>query len=1072
MQRQKLSLLGCKYGLFKYLALLIVFCLVFGPAIPTWAAGGDKAARMKVKEAGTGQAGYVPGEVIVKFKETVSVAEAKKQLFSSHKSLGLSEKKGLKKGVTLFKTSADVPSALAALENDPRVEYAQPNYIYRIFTGDPLWEQQWGLTDAVYGVQAADSWDYTRGSSDIVVAVIDTGVDGSHEDLAANLVPGYDFVNDDGDPDDDNGHGTHVAGIIAAAADNGKGIAGTAPNVKIMPLKAADAGGSFTTASIVSAIQYAADNGARVVNMSFGSSNFDTLEYEAIRDNPGILFVAAAGNEGNNNDVNPVYPACYDLPNIISVAALAPDGGLAGFSNYGEDSVHLAAPGGDIISAIPQHEGSGVALAVYDESHGYKTMLWGFGAEDLAVDDYVYDSVVRTVYHFFGINPGEKVLVVDDDQSGTYGDIFLPDVSGLYLDALSTAGYVYDLHEVPNNSDGPVLNPGNYSAVIWFTGQAWGSDPPYFNVPNFTDNDRVNLINYLQNGGKLFISGRDAAWGIEESSFYKQYLKADFEAEFIDMFKGVTIKGSSEPFEGTEYRFGDDYGSYIDLIRPASQDAEIVLQAYPYISWSGTSMAAPFVSGGAALALSLKNSLEPGEVIDILTSNVTKLDSLSGLVSSGGTLNIARALAYIDSMDTPVTGGGAGGGGGGGGGGGSLPAAEAEVPETASGVINVTGEEQSFTVLEGGVSMDVPAGALPEGAAITVQKVADVPEQAPEGAAAVSPVISFESSAVPAKPVRVSIRYDEQKLGGIDPRVLMVYRQNDDGSWAPVGGRLDRASGAVVVELSSFSNYAVFGVSKSFSDTFGHWAEEDIGLLAGRGIIKGTGAGIFEPGRSVSRAELAALLVRLLDLEPAKPGQFTFKDVARSSWYYEAVETAVKNGIIKGYGDGTFRPDETVTREQLAVMLANIIGTAAGTGAPEFEDAEEISPWAREGVAAASVTGLMRGVSEAAFAPKEPVSRAQAAAILARLAERMGIFEVMTAVTGTVVWSTVEKPHWELKAEDRTYVLLPDAADKMTPALLKKYEGQRVKASGYLDTGPNIYMRGPVLRVVNVEKAE
>ncbi len=277
----------------------------------------------------------------------------------------------------------------------------------------------------------------------------------------------------------------------------------------------------------------------------------------------------------------------------------------------------------------------------------------------------------------------------------------------------------------------------------------------------------------------------------------------------------------------------------------------------------------------------------------------------------------------------------------------------------------------------------------------------------------------------------------------------------------------------MVVELERFSSYAVFGVKKAFTDTASHWAKEDVELLAARGLVEGVGPGVFAPNRALTRAEAAALLARFKGLEPAEPALPTFGDVRPGAWYYGAVEAAVRAGLLKGFGDGTFRPDATLTREQLAVVLAGLLGKTE-IPVPElpFVDAAQVSPWAREAVKLVCARGLMRGVSPERFAPKAEVTRAEIAACLVRLAERMGLFEVTAAVTGKLVLSTVEKPHWELEAEGRTYVLLTDPADKVTAAFLRAHEGRRVTVTGYLLPGADIYMRGPLLKVLEVAPAE
>jgi|GEM_PF-3441034 len=234
------------------------------------------------------------------------------------------------------------------------------------------------LNDA--DIDAPEAWEYTTGSSQIIVAVIDTGVDYTHPDLVENIwvntgevpgngldddangyvddVHGYDFVNNDGDPFDDHHHGTHVAGTIAARSGNGIGVAGVAPNVTIMPLKFLGANGSGNTADAVRALNYAVAQGAAISNNSWGGGGFNAAMLAALhaaRD-AGHIFVAAAGNAALNNDQSAVFPANYNIDNVVSVAASNSQDQLASFSNYGAASVELAAPGVSILSTYPNNQ--------------------------------------------------------------------------------------------------------------------------------------------------------------------------------------------------------------------------------------------------------------------------------------------------------------------------------------------------------------------------------------------------------------------------------------------------------------------------------------------------------------------------------------------------------------------------------------------------------------------------------------------------------------------------------------------------------------------------------------------
>jgi len=332
-----------------------------------------------------------PGELLVKFKAgtpSVRIAAAlPRSTVASARAFaivpGLQHVK-LAPGVTL-------DAALEAYRSRTDVEYAEPNYVRHASTlpDDPRFAEQWGLnnTGQTGGIVDSDidgpeSWDLTQGDTSLVVAVIDSGVDYTHPDLAANIFrntpectpngvdddangyvddcQGIDALNNDSDPADDNKHGTHVAGIIGAVGNNGIGIAGVAWNVKILPCKFLGADGSGTDADAIECLEYVASLAARGVNVvatnnSWGGGAYSQALTDAIaaQRQRGILFVAAAGNFWTNHNYERSYPCDYDEPNIVCVAATADTGAMAWFSDYGRHSVHVGAPGFEILSTLP-----------------------------------------------------------------------------------------------------------------------------------------------------------------------------------------------------------------------------------------------------------------------------------------------------------------------------------------------------------------------------------------------------------------------------------------------------------------------------------------------------------------------------------------------------------------------------------------------------------------------------------------------------------------------------------------------------------------------------------------------
>jgi thermitase len=244
-----------------------------------------------------------------------------------------------------------VGDAVSDLEQRNGVLYAEPDYARTLDAtpNDPFYDREWGLAD----IEAPAAWDVTTGSPQVTVAVVDTGIDAAHPDLAANVVPGWDFVDGDAQPQDGNGHGTHVSGTIAARGNDGFGITGVGWATTVMPLRALDNSGEGFVSDAVNAYGFAASHGARVLNASLGGPSFSRAERDAIAAAPNTLFVVAAGNDTQDNDASPDYPCDYDLANIVCVAASDSDGALGWFSNYGATTVDLAAPGVGILSTWP-----------------------------------------------------------------------------------------------------------------------------------------------------------------------------------------------------------------------------------------------------------------------------------------------------------------------------------------------------------------------------------------------------------------------------------------------------------------------------------------------------------------------------------------------------------------------------------------------------------------------------------------------------------------------------------------------------------------------------------------------
>jgi subtilisin family serine protease len=348
---------------------------------------------------------FVPGEIILALKNGKSAKSffAKKGDVQMLREIPITNETFY---LTTFSGKSDMSEVLEKLNADPDVDFAEPNFIYSIGIpetapvinelldaanpDDPRFGELWGLVNTgsnepngrgagVVGadINALTAWDITKGSKEVKIAVIDTGIDYRHPDLKENIwtneselngkpgvdddgngyiddIHGFDFANNDSDPMDGHGHGTHCSGTIGAVHNNRVGVAGVMGEVTLVAIKFLKDNGSGDSESAIKAIDYATKLNVDLMSNSWGGGSFSEALKRAIQaaSDKGIIFTAAAGNASTNNDVSPHYPSNYDVPNVVSVAAVTAQDKIASFSCYGKKTVHVAAPGQNILSTI------------------------------------------------------------------------------------------------------------------------------------------------------------------------------------------------------------------------------------------------------------------------------------------------------------------------------------------------------------------------------------------------------------------------------------------------------------------------------------------------------------------------------------------------------------------------------------------------------------------------------------------------------------------------------------------------------------------------------------------------
>jgi subtilisin family serine protease len=674
-----------------------------------------KRFNSKLKKTSPDQHTYTTDELLVTYKSHADDQKISslKQRFSLTETRKL---QSIKAEVVKIPKGTTVTDTINLLKNDPSVETVQPNYKYTISsvnTAPNYYNQLWGLNNHgqdVLGVPGTKDVDvdapeartnFSGKLNQVLVGVIDTGVDINHPDLQNAIwtnpgeipndgidndhdgfiddVHGWDFVNKDNsvyDPMDGDEHGTHVSGTIAAELTGNnpagdKGVFGVAPNVKIVPIKAFGADGTGTSADEIAAIEYAQKLGIKILNCSWGGPENDPLLEEAMKNYNGLI-VAAAGNEGSNNDSVKVYPAGYDLPNLISVAALDNTGNLASFSNYGPNSVDIAAPGVNILSTVPKFpedqikqmlglQQLGASAQITNTQLKYKAIFDGVGLEKFSNTDQV--DVLAKDLSFLDIpkDKTKKILLVQDDEHDISPKLaaILPELGNYFADYLPVYQKIlkgYNVDTVTINSDGSIKDSGknlsDYNAVVWFTGHGMGLGSK--DALALTKDDVTAITSYLNSGGRLLLTGQDALSGNETSPLVTDlfHLKV-----FSNMGPILNVEGlSGGIFANKKYTINHFDSSYpfADFIQSNSPDTVVNLkyvsdynQAYNYES--GTSMATPHVTGAAAVLLGLNSKMAPELEKLYLTSDGKSLPALNGFIKSGKIIKESKLNSFNEN---------------------------------------------------------------------------------------------------------------------------------------------------------------------------------------------------------------------------------------------------------------------------------------------------------------------------------------------------------------------------------------------------------------------------------------
>ncbi len=562
---------------------------------------------------------------------------------------------------------------------------------------DPLFPSQWALRNtgqdggtAGADINVTDVWSRSTGSKDVIVAVVDEGVNWAHADLKNNMwintaeipnngidddhdgyvddVRGWDFVNGDNtvyDATDGDRHGTHVAGIIGAEGNNGIGISGVSQHVRIMPLKflGPDGGSDFDGAA---AIVYAVDHGATVINCSWGGSSgsgplAQAVAYAASK---GVVLVCAAGNSGTNTDAPGAefFPASFDATNVISVAATDRTGALADFSNFGSGSVDIAAPGADVTSTMPAQDSG-----FFVDGLTWKTVYLPVQAEILEPAS-ARDALISRSVSQLGESTETPVLVVDDSAAKETSET--PGVRlKVYTDALASGGFPNVTTWVTDDRGTPTVAAMAGKIVVWFTGKDTAG---WYGTPCLTDEEQAAIVDDLDAGGRVvLISGKAASdLSLSGSGGGSVPAPGSVPGGSVDLLRDyfgatyVDYQTWGNDFHGRASAALAGIDAYIPAaymdptasgnLWPTASDsvarteagfrATTVMNTGSYEPLSGTSMAAPQVTGAIGLLKACLPSAPAEELAARVLNTAAPSPKLKDKVITGGSLDVAAAF--------------------------------------------------------------------------------------------------------------------------------------------------------------------------------------------------------------------------------------------------------------------------------------------------------------------------------------------------------------------------------------------------------------------------------------------
>jgi hypothetical protein len=819
--------------------------------------------------------------------------------------------------------------------------------------------------DPFYGKQSylnqtriPDAWEWIEGKTlqPVTVAVVDTGVDLEHPDLKERLVQGKNILNPSKPPQDDYGHGTNVAGLIAAVADNGKGIAGIAPNVRIMPVKAIDSDGHGDEEKLGEGVRYAVDHGAKIIVLSLGLNLYSTFLSEIVdyAEQKGVLLVAATGNEGK-----PVkYPAAYGTVVAVGGASVAKT--YKTMSNFGpeidliapwyvyttangggyahKEGTSMAAPQVAAVAALmlglnpnltPQDIRERLRQTADPVGGGGWNSYSGYGL--LRAHLAVSRAPVPDMFEPNDAAAQAKPLSVEASITGSMQGI--TDVDWFYMDA-PYAGEVA-LRLVARDGTAIPAEVAKYASAT-----ADSKPEKVYNVSSGSD-IRIPVAK-----GRNYIAVRPSTGALKSAKDVILYkLETQFQIyrdPFEDndrAYKAFVLPERSQQLTGTFHQVSDQDWFALQVGTPGSLRLKLTtdtprIDPELYVASEAAGMTKTIDDGGEGEAeFSPAIDVTPGRYY-VRVRNVKSLYPLP--VAGEYKLDITFEKKFVDGNEPNNK---------------AYQATTVAFGTNYKGVFDSANDEDWFKFQLSGRSL------------VTIE-LEDIPKDR------IMKYTLFNSSVRP-------LLEEKPPFGAT---ALRMTHDLGAGSYY-IGLKTDAAFQDRQYVLRVRQEPLIAG----FRDIAAHWGRKSIETLVNRGVLKGYGDYRFLPNKNVTRAEAAAMIVRAFQL-PKADAKTVFSDVAANRWYADAVSRVAAKSIVRGYPDRTFRPDQPITRAEMAAMIAAASGMREARGKSVFSDVPA-EHWAAGYIQEFADQDFLRGFSDGSFRPAAQATRAEIASLLDRITD-------------------------------------------------------------------------------------